>query len=122
MSHFGIAALAAAATGALFASLVGAVALANRRLADPYDADVRGLVVVAAGGGLSGALFALLGADTVGAWLSLSLPLAVLLSLVGVLALTLLGTLLLQPLAYRYLRWARTPSLLREELEEGFEP
>lgn len=122
VSHVGTAALVAAATGALFASLVGAVALANRRLPDPHDLDGRGVAVVAAGGLLSGLLFAPLGAERVAAWLSLSVPVAIALSVAGTVALALLGTLLLHPLAYRYLRWARTPSLLREERDEGFEP
>lgn len=122
VSHFGIAALTAAVSGALFASLVAAVTLANRRLADPYDADERGALVVAASGLLSGALFAILGADTVGAWLSLAPWVAVPASLAGTAVLSLLGTIALRPLAYRYLRWARPPSLLREEREDGFEP
>ncbi len=122
VSHVGTAALVAAATGALFASLVGAVALANRRLADPHDLDRRGVAVVAAGGLLSGVLFAPLGAERVAAWLSLSAPIAVVVCIAGTVALALLGTLLLFPLVSRYLRWARTPSVLREEREEGFEP
>ncbi|MFC7227139.1 hypothetical protein N0B31_06965 [Salinirubellus salinus] len=122
MSHVGTAALGAAGAGALFAALVGAVALANRRLADPSDLDTRGAVVVAGGGLLSGALFALLGAERVGAWLGLPQLLAVVVAVAGTALLAGVGTVLLWPLAYRYLRWARTPSVLREEREEGFDP
>jgi hypothetical protein len=122
VSHVGTAALVAAATGALFASLVGAVALANRRLADPYDLDGRGVAVVAAGGLLSGALFAPLGAERVAAWLSLPVPVALALTVAGTVALALVGTVAFRPLVSRYLRWARTPSVLREERDEGFEP
>lgn len=122
MSQFGVAALTAAVTGALFAALVAAVTLVNRRLVDPHDVDERGAAVVVYGGLLSGALFALLGAGTLAAWLSLSTVAAVLVSLLGTVALGLLGTLLFRPLVTRYLRWARTPAVLREERDDGFEP
>jgi hypothetical protein len=122
VSQFGVAALTAAVTGALFAALVAAVTLVNRRLVDPHDVDERGAAVVVYGGLLSGALFALLGAGTLAAWLSLSTVAAVLVSLLGTVALGLLGTLLFRPLVTRYLRWARTPAVLREERDDGFEP
>lgn len=122
MSQFGVAALTAAGTRALFAALVAAVTLANRQLADLHDVDERGAAVVAGGGLLSGALFALLGGGTLAAWLSLSTVAAVLVSLLGTLTLGLIGTLLFRPLVTRYLRWARTPAVLREEREDGFEP
>jgi hypothetical protein len=122
VSHVGTAALGAAGAGALFAALVGAVALANRRLADPHDLDTRGAAVVAGGGLLSGALFALLGAERVAAWLGLSPRLAVVVAVTGTALLAGVGAVLLRPLTYRYLRWARTPSILREEYEEGFDP
>jgi hypothetical protein len=98
------------------------VTLVNRRLVDPHDVDERGAAVVVYGGLLSGALFALLGAGTLAAWLSLSTVAAVLVSLLGTVALGLLGTLLFRPLVTRYLRWARTPAVLREERDDGFEP
>jgi hypothetical protein len=122
VSQFGVAALTAAGTGTLFAALVAALTLANRRLADPHDVDEHEAAVVAGGGLLSGVLFALLGARTLGAWLSLSTVAAVLVSLLGTVALGLVGTLLFRLLAIRYLRWARTPAVLREEREEGFDP
>lgn len=120
MNYVGTAALVAASTGALFAGLVGAVALANLRLDDPHSLDGRGAAVVAGGGLLSGLLFAPLGAELVGTRASLPFLPALALVLGATLLLAVVGGALLQPLAYRYLRWARTPAVLREERDEGY--
>jgi hypothetical protein len=122
VSHFGTAALGAAVVGAGFTATVLAVSVANRRLSDPHELDFTGIIAVAGGGLVSGGLFAVMGAEQVGAWLSVSWVQALLLSFVALLSIVAVGTMLFQPMIYRYLRWARTPSVLREERQEGFEP
>jgi hypothetical protein len=122
VSHFGTAALVAAVVGAGFTATVLAVSVANRRLSDPHDLDVAGVMVVAGGGLLSGGLFAVMGAKQLGAWLSVSWVQALLLSFITMLSIVAVGTMLFQPMIYRYLKWARTPSILRDERQEGFEP
>lgn len=115
MSHFVVAAYTAAAVGATLAALLVGVALANRRLEDPHDMAYRDTALLAGGSLVAGVLFALLGVGWLGAVLGVPWPVAVALTLGGVLGVAGAASLVLSRVAYRYLRWSRTPAVLRED-------
>lgn len=120
MTHFLTASYAAAGVGIVVAAAVLAFVRANRRLEDPYELDRLGAFVVAGAAALAAGLFAALGSGALSARVGVPPLLSLLASLVAVPLAVGLATLALQPLVYRYVRWARTPSVLREEAEEGY--
>lgn len=114
MTHFPTAALSAAAVGALLAAAVLAAMLANRRLAAPFPLRERDALAVAGTGLALGLLFAAMGARGVATVLGWPPWHALGLTLVGTWSLTTTGAILLTPVVGWYLRWSRTPAVLRE--------
>jgi hypothetical protein len=118
VSHFATAAYGAAAVGAVLAGLFVAVAAADRALEDPHGMAYRETALLATGTLAAATLFSLLGLDWLAARLE-SVPLAVAVTLVGVPLAALVAGAVLTPPVHWYLRWARTPAVLRETDHDG---